>query len=191
MDSEYDRLESEGTKRENPRQNASIFSILSFWWVREILATGNKRPLENDDLFPLLEEDKTENSTEKIQLTWNEETAKRVPGKKGRGYRLLRALVRMLPWTDYTYLLGMALLFATCRVLQPAFLSLLLLELMKSPGEDFWWAYIYGAGICLSQFGNAIADHQAHFHSVLMSLRWKSATIAIIYKQVRCFLDCE
>lgn len=82
MDVQYERLESKTTKKENPRKNASILSILSFWWVKEILAIGNKRPLQNDDLFPLLDEDKTQTLTEKLQQTWNEETAKRVPGKK-------------------------------------------------------------------------------------------------------------
>ncbi|KAJ7389908.1 hypothetical protein OS493_028371 [Desmophyllum pertusum] len=46
----------------------------------------------------------------------------------------------------------MMLLGGICNVLQPVFLSLLLLELMKSSGEEFWWAYIYAAGICLSSF---------------------------------------
>jgi len=188
MGAEYDRLESKVTNRENPKKNASIFSILTFWWVREILATGNKRPLENEDLFPLLDEDKTQTSAKKLQLTWNEETAKRVPGKKGSGYRLFRALFRMLPWTDYLYLLGMTFLFAVCKVLQPAFLSLLLLELMEATTDDKWWTYIYGAGICLSQFLNAVANHQIGFHGDLMSLRWKSATMAIIYQKVRRFL---
>ena len=73
MDVKYERLESKTTKKENPRKNASILSILSFWWAREILAIGNKRPIENDDLFPLLDEDKSLNSAEKLQRTWSEE----------------------------------------------------------------------------------------------------------------------
>ena len=182
---EYEHLEAKTTKKENPRKNASILSILSFWWVREILAIGNKRPLENDDLFPLLDEDKTLNSAEKLQRTWSEETAKRVPGKKENGYRLFRALLRMLTWADLMYALGMSLLYSICRVLQPAFLSLLLLELMKWPVEEFWWIYIYSTGICLSQLLNAICGHQVAYHASLMSLRWKSASIAAIFKKVR------
>ena len=185
MDVQYERLESKTTKKENPRKNASFLSILSFWWVKEILAIGNKRPLQNDDLFPLLDEDKTQSLTEKLQQTWNEETAKRVPGKKGNGYRLFRALVRMLPWTDYVYALTLTVIYALCKVLQPAFLSLLLLELMKPPAKELWWTYIYSAGICLSQFGNVLCVYQLSYHIALMSLRWKSASVAVIYKKVR------
>ena len=185
MDVQYERLKSKTTKKENPRKNANILSILSFWWVKEILAIGNKRPLENDDLFPLLDEDKTQSLTEKLQQTWNEETANRVPGKKGNGYRLFRALVRMLPWTDYIYALTLVLVYSICKVLQPAFLSLLLQELMKPPAEELWWTYIYGAGICLSQFVAVVCNYQYAYHVFLMSLRWKSASVAVIYKRVR------
>ena len=187
MDVQYERLKSKTTKKENPRKNANILSILSFWWVKEILAIGNKRPLENDDLFPLLDEDKTQSLTAKLQQTWNEETANRVPGKKGNGYRLFRALVRMLPWTDYVYALTLVLVYSICKVLQPAFLSLLLQELMKRPAEELWWTYIYGAGICLSQFVGVICNYQYAYHVFLMSLRWKSASVAVIYKRVRSF----
>ncbi|KAJ7389913.1 hypothetical protein OS493_028376 [Desmophyllum pertusum] len=148
MDAEYDRLKSEPRHKGNPKRNANIFSILSFWWMGELLAIGNKRPLENEDLFPLLDEDKTQTSTEKLQGTWNEEKASGI-----------------------------------CNVLQPVFLSLLLLELMKSSGEEFWWAYIYAAGICLSSFVRAIITHQWNYQAKLMALRWKSATIGIIYKK--------
>ncbi|KAJ7389906.1 hypothetical protein OS493_028369 [Desmophyllum pertusum] len=183
MDAEYDRLESEPGQKENPKKNANIFSILSFWWVGELLAIGNKRPLKNEDLFPLLDEDKTQTSTEKLQGTWNEEKASCASNKGGNGYRLLKALIRAFPYTDYMVILGMTLLGGICNVLQPVFLSLLLLELMTSSGEESWWAYIYAAGICLSSFVRAITIHQWNYQAKLMALRWKSATIGIIYKR--------
>ena len=185
VDAKYDRLRSEDRHKENPKKNASLLSILSFWWVGEILAIGNKRPLDNDDLFPLLDEDKTQTSTEKLQETWSEETAKRVPGKQGNGYRLFKALVRMFPWSYHMFVLSTALLCGICNVPQPVLLSLLLLELMNLSVEDFWLSYIYASGICLCSFVLVITNHQFTYHSLLMALRWKSGTIAIIYKKVR------
>ena len=186
MAENYDQLESKIADKENPKKNANIFSLLSFWWVRDILVVGNKRPLENDDLFPLLDEDKTQSAAEKLERTWFEETAKRVPGKKGNGYRLFRALVRMFPWTDHMFVQSLFLVDAVCNLLQPVFLSLLLQELIRSSWDHlFWQAYIYAAGICLSSWAHAIAAHQAGFHSLLMAVRWRSATIAVLYKKVR------
>ena len=160
MDSKYDRLESQPRQKENPRKSASVFSILFFWWVREILAIGQKRPLENDDLFPLLDEDKTQTSTEKLHKTWNEETIL-TSKKTGNGHRLLKALFRAFPLADYVFILSLGLLPAVCNVLQPVFLSLLLPELMNSHVKDSsGLAYIYATGLCMSSFVRAICAHQ-------------------------------
>ena len=185
MAAEYDRLESEPRHKENPKKNANIFSILSFWWVGELLAIGHKRPLENDDLFPLLDEDKTQASTEKLQQTWNEETRGASNKTISTGHRLLKAIIRAFSYADYVFLLSVGLLPGVCNVLQPVFLSLLLPELTKkSSVEEISWAYVYAAGICLSSFVRAIATHQYVLHAQLIALRWKSATIGIIYKKV-------
>ena len=188
MDSKYDRLESQPRQKENPRKSASVFSILFFWWVREILVIGQKRPLENDDLFPLLDDDKTQTSTEKLHKTWNEET---IPSssKTGNGHRLLKALFRAFPFSHYVFILSLGLLPAVCNVLQPVFLSLLLPELMKPHVKDSYWGYIYATGLCMSSFVRAICAHQLGYYAQLMALRWKSATIGIVYKQVRELLN--
>ena len=189
MGVEYNLLNTKSTNKENPRRNASIFSILSFWWLNNFLLTGSRRCLENEDLFPLLDEDKTKTSTEKLQQIWAElESEGRDTVKKRNGNRLFRALLRMLSWTDHFYIAGMVILRAIFKVLRPLFLSLLLLELMKgSVDEVYWLAYLYGAGICLSQFGDSLCLHQFMYNAALMSLRWKSGTIALIYQKVSCF----
>ena len=184
MAAKYESLESKSGHKENPKKNASIFSILSLSWVGHILTIGNKRPLENDDLFPLLDEDKTQTSTEKLQLTWEEETAKRVPGKRGNGFRLLRALLRMFPWTDYMVLLFAVLIDVAATIFQPVFLSLLLMELINTSAEESWWAYFYAAGICLSTLVRVTSEYYAVYNGDLLALRWKSATIGIVYQKV-------
>ena len=189
MGVEYNLLNTKSTNKENPRRNANIFSILSFWWLNNFLLTGSRRCLENEDLFPLLDEDKTKTSTEKLQQIWAElESEGRDTVKKRNGTRLFRALLRMLSWTDHFYIAGMVILQAIFKVLRLLFLSLLLLQLMKgSADEVYWLAYLYGAGICLSQFGDSLCLHQFMYNAALMSLRWKSGTIALIYQKVSCF----
>ena len=184
MAAKYESLESKSEQKENPKKNASIFSIISLSWVGDILTIGNKRPLENDDLFPLLDEDKTQTSTENLQLTWKEETAKRVPGKRGNGYRLLRALLRMFPWTDYMLLLFALLAAIAGTIFQPAFLSLMLMELINTSAVESWRAYFYAAGICLSTFVRFSSEYFFAYNGDLLALRWKSATIGIIYQKV-------
>jgi len=185
---EYNRLESKA--KQNPKKNASIFSILSFWWLGELLAIGNKRPLDTDDLFPLLDEDKTRPSAENLQQRWNEVAATRASGKGGNGQRLFGALVAMFSWGDYMFLLSITLLDSVGNILQIVFLSLLLPELMTSSDKKLpWTPYIYASGICLSSLVRTLARHQSFYNGNLMALRWKSATIGIIYKKVKVTYD--
>ena len=186
----YDLLDAESTHKENPRKNANIFSILFFWWLKKLLSIGNRRSLENEDLFPLLDDDKTKTSAEKLQMTWAEESTEHIKGRRGNGYQLFRALLRILSWKDdHLYLLGLLILRATFRVLRPVCLGLLLLELMKGSDEEVSWAYFYGAGICLSQFGESLCYNQLLYHAALISLRWKSGTIALVYQRVRNYCN--
>ena len=190
MAAEYNRLESKS--KQNPKKNASIFSILSFWWVGELLAVGNKRALDIDDLFPLLDEDKTRPSAGNLQQRWSEVTAPRATGKGRNGRRLFGALIAMFSWADYVFILGTTLLDGVGNILQIVFLSLLLPELMKSSQkQSLWTPYIYASagGICLSSSIRCLARHQFCYNAYLMALRWRSATIGIIYRKVGIAID--
>lgn len=67
---------------ENPKEAANVLSVLSFSWMNNVFAVGNRRPLENDDLLPLINEDKTQTCTKKIIQAWNAESEKRGNLKK-------------------------------------------------------------------------------------------------------------
>jgi len=188
MAAEYNRLESKA--KQNLKKNASIFSILSFWWVGELLVIRNKRPNDIDDLFPLLDEDKTRPSAENLQQRWSEVTTTRASGKGGNGLRLFGALIAMFSWADYMFILSTTLLDSVGNILQIVFLSLLLPELMKSSDKELSWTpYIYASGIWLSSLVRFLARHQTFYNAYLMTLRWKSATIGIIYKKVKVTID--
>ena len=188
MESEYDLLETGAKEKKNPKKTANIFSILTFWWVGKLLDLGSKRSLVNDDLFPLLEEDKTQTSTEKLHHTWSlcdKEKSRASNERASNGLRLFKAIIRAFSIVDYLFILSVGLVPGVCNVLQPVFLSLLLPALMRYSTKE---AYIYAIGICLSSFVRAIATHQYRYHGDLMALRWKSATIGIVYRKVTLFI---
>ena len=63
--------------------------------------------------------------------------------------------------------------------------SAILIELMKSSVKEPLWANIYGAWICMSSFVKFLAQHHWEYNTSLLGMRWKSATIGIVYKKVR------
>ena len=55
---------------------------------------------------------------------------------------------------------------------------------MESSPKEMTWAYIYAGGICLSSFVQFLSGHHLAYNAHLMALRWKSATVGIIYQKV-------
>ena len=192
---DYEKLTTE-RDRKKPRTEAGIFSILSFWWLNEIFSTGNKRPLENKDLFPLIEDDKCKEATERLQQLWDEKITNHKPNTRtffprellswwpcAGGCRLLSALLQLYSWSDYALVCLLALLWGLGNVLQPVFLSLLLAELLK-PSRDDFRAYGYAAGICLSSLLSVVFSNQYAFRVKTIPLRWKSAVVGMTYRKV-------
>ncbi|KAG9510799.1 Multidrug resistance-associated protein 1 [Fragariocoptes setiger] len=53
----------EDFRNRSPEQDASILSVLTFWWLNSIMLLGYKRPLTQDDIYSVRHEDKTEIDT--------------------------------------------------------------------------------------------------------------------------------
>ncbi|XP_036150935.1 multidrug resistance-associated protein 4-like [Monomorium pharaonis] len=53
--------------KENPRETANIFSILFFWWMRELFMTGAKRDLEESDIYRPVKADESEKLTDHLE----------------------------------------------------------------------------------------------------------------------------
>jgi ATP-binding cassette, subfamily C (CFTR/MRP), member 4 len=52
---------------ENPRENANIFSILTFWWTIDLFKTGYRKVLELNDLFKPLKVDESASLGDRLE----------------------------------------------------------------------------------------------------------------------------
>jgi ATP-binding cassette, subfamily C (CFTR/MRP), member 4 len=52
---------------ENPRENANILSILTFWWTIDLFKTGYRKVLEFSDLFKPLKVDESESLGDRLE----------------------------------------------------------------------------------------------------------------------------
>ena len=175
----YERIEKNCRSSRNPKEDAGIFSILSCWWMAGIFKTGSKRHLENCDMFPLCQQDKTQENTERLSQFWASQIA-----TSGR-WRLIKALLKAYPFCDYFFVLCTALLGAILQSLQTLFISFLMVEIDRLSDSNTKWAYLHGMGICISSLLRVLLLHQFMYISSLISMRWKSATTGLIYQKVR------
>ena len=182
----YEKLDK-GLSPTNPKQAASFFSLLSFSWLNDLLKRGNQRPLENDDLPTLLEEDQSKKLTKNLEKEWSW-----ICNHAGNTWRktanLWRALLSIVPDSEKAIVLILASTHIVLRLMQPLFLIGLLAELMKEASVDHTWTYLFATGVCLSTWVIAISTCHCDYRSTMIGMRLRSALLGVIYKKVWCFL---
>ena len=169
----------------NPKENATLFSLLTFSWLNNLLEQGSQRAIENDDLPPLLKEDDNEALTKKLETEWSRNCkAARTTGTWIRTAILWRALWSLVPTSEKALVLTLASTPMALRLLQPLFLIGLLAELMKEPSGDRRRIYLSATGVCLSTWLIAISKCHCDYRSSMIGMRVRSALQGVIYKKV-------
>ncbi|XP_015762179.1 PREDICTED: multidrug resistance-associated protein 4-like [Acropora digitifera] len=179
----YEKLKSGDDAKENvnPVLNANILSKITIWWMNKIFVTGNKRPLEEEDLFPLLEEDKSSVLTENLQREWQKELDKRHQGKRPRFWK---ALMRVCPWYEYLSIVALVLTDMANRMTLPVLLGFLISYLMGIRQLDVSFKYILPTFICITSLGRNIAQHHYQNRSALLGMRFRAAATGLLYRKV-------
>ena len=183
----YKKLSS-GCPQDNAKKNAGYFSLVTFAWLNELLKQGNERPLENDDLPPLLKEDQSEELTQNLESLWflscNETRGQAKSKRLIKTARLWNALLRLVPASERVFVMMLASTITVVRVIQPLFLIGLLVELRKESPIYQKWIYLYAAGVCLCAWVIAIFKCHCHYRSVMIEMRMSSALLGLMYKKV-------
>ncbi|KAJ7376022.1 hypothetical protein OS493_037414 [Desmophyllum pertusum] len=182
----YEKL---GTERlhTNPKETAGFFSLLTFTWLNDLLKLGNQRPLDNDDLPPLLEEDQSETLANNLEKEWSRNYKPPISESWIKTARLWSALLSIVPTSEKAFVLMLASTHIVLRLMQPLFLIGLLAELTKeSPLQvDHTWIYVYATGVCSSTWLIAISKCHCDYRSSMIAMRMRSALLGVIYKKVQ------
>ena len=179
----YERVINDEKEKENnshPLSSASFFSQLTFWWMFKTLKTGNKCPLERADFLPLHEADRTEELTERFRNLWNNTLHK--CDEKGKQPKLWKCVLRFISFKEVCVVLWIWMLEATCRILQPWILGILV-SLLMQPEYDRRLAYACAGLLALVALVCASA-HVASFKCEMLGLRLSSALRGIVYLKV-------
>ena len=183
MHTSFDKAWKYSLFMKNPKERAGIFSRLFFSWMNSLMNIGCRRVLEHSDLYPLLDEDKSKALTEKLEQTWHEEI--RNSHIKGQKARLSRAMMKVLPWSDYALASLSLFIGVACNILQPLFLGLLLSILLHTGTvRQDRWLFIFAGGLCCSALLRVLAMNQYQSKVDYMGMRWRAAAIGVVYKKV-------
>ncbi|XP_023819406.1 multidrug resistance-associated protein 4-like [Oryzias latipes] len=80
----------------NPAATANIFSKLFFWWLNPLFRIGSKRRLDEDDIFEVLPEDRSDHLGEELKRLFPSgvATANKLHGKLGNVSRRMPFLTQ-------------------------------------------------------------------------------------------------
>uniref|UniRef100_A0A3P9LFB7 ATP-binding cassette, sub-family C (CFTR/MRP), member 4 n=1 Tax=Oryzias latipes TaxID=8090 RepID=A0A3P9LFB7_ORYLA len=85
----------------NPAATANIFSKIFFWWLNPLFRIGSKRRLDEDDMFEVLPEDRSDHLGEELQRFWDQEVVN--ASKEMQTPSLAKAMIRCY-WKSYSVL---------------------------------------------------------------------------------------
>ncbi|XP_045018394.1 ATP-binding cassette sub-family C member 4-like isoform X2 [Bubalus bubalis] len=167
----------------NPLQKANLCSRLFFWWLNPLFKIGHKRKLEEEDMYSVLPEDRSQRLGEELQGYWDQEVLR--AQEDAREPSLIKAIVKCY---GKSYLVWGML---TCleegtRVVQPIFLGKMISYVENYDPTDsaaLHKAYGYAAGLSACMLLWAVLHHLCFYHMQRVGMRLRVAVCHMIYRK--------
>ena len=171
------------------KDKANFLSKLTLWWIVDLLWRGRLKPINQNDLDPVREEDRSEYRTELLEKTWRNE--KISANQARRKPKLWKAMLKCFSWKEY------GLLSLTCfssisgNILYRYSTLKLIYSVLSITAHDLQsrnqylvnvWGMIIGS--ILTNFGIR------HFNLItpILGIKSRAAVVGMIYKKVGNFI---
>ncbi|XP_070656492.1 ATP-binding cassette sub-family C member 4-like [Bos indicus] len=168
-------------RKPNPLQDANLCSRLVFWWINPLFKIGHKRRLEEDDMYSVLPEDRSQHVGEELQGYWDQEVKR--AEKDAREPSLMKAIIKCY-WKSYLPFAIFKLFEETFRVLLPRYFEDLLTHFQKFDPSDsgvLFKTYGYTAVLNLCLFIWSILVHFCFYYVQRVGMRLRVAMCHMIY----------
>lgn len=163
-------------------ESANIFSLLFFWWMNDTLKLGSQRPLQDEDLFPLQDEFKTEALVDKLEMEWYKENSS--CGRKNKHPRLWKVMFRMFSCNRYLILGAVKLTHSVANILLPVMVWFFLRSLSEDASVNQGSTILRVVGISVVTVVKGMSHHHSFFLAGICGMQLKVSVIGLIYKKV-------
>ncbi|CAK6438290.1 unnamed protein product [Pipistrellus nathusii] len=185
-----------------PETDAGFLSRLSFWWFTKLAILGYRRPLEEQDLWSLNKENRSETVVQRLLEAWKKQQkqaaqhkAAAASGKTvasedeellgGRPRPRKPSFLRALLVT-----FGPGFTISTCFMLiqdllsfvNPQLLSVLI-RFISNPTAPTWWGFLVAGLMFVCSVMQTLVLHQYYHCIFVMGLRLRTGIIGVIYRK--------
>uniref|UniRef100_A0A2K6TD95 ATP binding cassette subfamily C member 4 (PEL blood group) n=1 Tax=Saimiri boliviensis boliviensis TaxID=39432 RepID=A0A2K6TD95_SAIBB len=167
----------------NPLQDANLCSRVFFWWLNPLFKIGHKRRLEEDDMYSVLPEVRSQHLGEELQGFWDKEVLR--AEKEAQKPSLTRAIIKCY-WKSYLVLGIFTLIEESTKVIQPIFLGKIINYFEKYDPTDsvaLHKAYAYATVLTFCTLILAILHHLYFYHVQCAGMRLRVAMCHMIYRK--------
>ncbi|XP_070786421.1 ATP-binding cassette sub-family C member 4-like isoform X1 [Enoplosus armatus] len=174
--------DSKGVKT-NPAATANLLSKVFFWWLNPLFRIGYKRQLEEDDMYEVLAEDKSERLGQDLHRYWDHEVQK--AAKELQTPRLSKAIIGCY-WKPYAVLGFFTLIEEVIKVIQPVILGKMIQYFESYDPDDTAALHEtlgYAAALSACTIGLALLHHLYFYHVQRAGMKIRVAMCHMIYKK--------
>ncbi|XP_078099629.1 ATP-binding cassette sub-family C member 4 isoform X2 [Sander vitreus] len=176
-------MEKVNKDKTNPAATASILSKIFFWWLNPLFRIGRKRKLEEDDMYEVLTEDRSEKLGQDLQRCWDHQL--QMATKELRTPSLAKGIIKCY-WKPYGVLGLFTLVEEVIKVIQPVILGKMI-EYFENYDPDNMTALYetlgYAAGLSMCTICLALTHHLYFFHVQRTGMKIRVAMCHMIYKK--------
>lgn len=177
------KLSAHSLKRKggSPETRASFFSSVTFWWLTPLMVLGHSRPLMEEDLWELKQDDKANFASGRFQHEWEAEVKrKRRSEDRNRAGSLLKVCARAFGGPFFfaaVFKLGQDLL----GFVQPNLLGSLM-DFIANPAEP-WQGYLIASTMFLAGVLQTAFLHQYFHRCYETGMRMRAGIVTAIYQK--------
>lgn len=163
----------------SPEEKANFLSRLTYSWLDPLLKTGNKRVLEDQDLYELTKIDTCKYNGDLFDKYWQQELKKAKPS-------LLKALVKAFGLKFF--LAGFLKLANDILVFVGPFCLNRIVAYIEESNEDenttpLWVAFLYVLIMTIGAFAMSICQQSYFFITFRVSMQVRAAIVAAVYQK--------
>uniref|UniRef100_A0A8C9GVZ5 ATP binding cassette subfamily C member 4 n=1 Tax=Piliocolobus tephrosceles TaxID=591936 RepID=A0A8C9GVZ5_9PRIM len=167
----------------NPLQGANLCSRVFFWWLNPLFKIGHKRRLEEDDMYSVLPEDRSQHLGDELQGFWDKEVLR--AENDAQKPSLTRAIIKCY-WKSYLVLGIFTLIEESAKVIQPIFLGKIINYFENYDPMDsvaLNTAYAYATVLTVCTLILAILHHLYFYHVQCAGMRLRIAMCHMVYRK--------
>ncbi|XP_045127905.1 ATP-binding cassette sub-family C member 4-like isoform X2 [Portunus trituberculatus] len=164
-----------------PGEKANVISWLLMWWLIPLLRQGNRRSLNEDDLYTVQSRDASFTLGNRLQKEWDKELEESKIKKRKTSF--VRALIRCFGWEFAAVGILAAIEECVLRIGQPLCLGYLIRYFNGEEGYTFIDGWIYSTGVVMGSLLYIFTHHPYFFGVQHGGMTLRISSCSLIYRK--------